>query len=82
MMEEAQHEVWTNNSKSTSDGRHAVYPGAENPVATVVRMVADGMTNPEILAAYPDLVEEDIAEALRFAAVAVSERELPLVMAS
>ncbi|MGD0231843.1 MAG: DUF433 domain-containing protein [Syntrophorhabdales bacterium] len=52
------------------------------PVATVVGMVADGMANAEILEAYPDLEEEDIAEALRFAAVAVSERELPLVMAS
>ena len=52
------------------------------PAATVVGMVADGMTNPEIIAAYPDLVEEDISEALRFAAEAVSERELPLVIAS
>jgi uncharacterized protein (DUF433 family) len=52
------------------------------PVATVVGMVADSMTNAEILAAYPDLQEEDIREALRFAAEAVSERELPLVMAS
>jgi uncharacterized protein (DUF433 family) len=52
------------------------------PVATVVGMVADGMTRAEILEAYPDLEEEDIAEALRFAAEAVSERELPLVMAS
>ncbi len=56
--------------------------GVRIPVATVVGMVADGMTSAEILAAYPDLEEEDIAEALRFAAVAVSERELPLVMAS
>jgi uncharacterized protein (DUF433 family) len=45
-------------------------------------MVADGMTNTEILEAYPDLEKEDIAEALRFAAEAVSERELPLVVAS
>ncbi len=52
------------------------------PVAAVVGMVADGMTNAEILEAYPDLEEEDIVEALRYAAVAVSERELPLVMAS
>jgi uncharacterized protein (DUF433 family) len=56
--------------------------GVRIPVATVVGMVADGMTNAEILAAYPDLEEEDIAEALRFAAEAVSERQLPLVMAS
>jgi uncharacterized protein (DUF433 family) len=47
-----------------------------------MRMVADGMTNAEILEAYPDLEEEDIVEALRFAAEAVSERELPLVMVS
>lgn len=49
------------------------------PVATVVGMVSDGMTNKEILEAYPDLKVEDIREALRFAAEAVRERELPLV---
>jgi len=45
----------------------------------VVGMVADGMTEEEILKAYPDLEGEDIREALRFAAEAVRERELPLV---
>jgi uncharacterized protein (DUF433 family) len=45
-------------------------------------MVADGMTNEEILAAFPDLEPEDIREALRYAAEAVRERELPLVLAS
>ena len=49
------------------------------PVATVVGMVADGMEVKEILDAYPDLEAEDIREALRFAAQAVRERELPLV---
>jgi uncharacterized protein (DUF433 family) len=53
--------------------------GARIPVATVVGMVADGMTHDEILQAYPDLESEDIREALRFAAEAVRERELPLV---
>ena len=53
--------------------------GLRIPVATIVSMVADGMTEPEILAAYPDLAREDIAEALRYAAEAVRERELPLV---
>lgn len=48
------------------------------PVATVVGMVADGMATAEILAAFPDLRAEDIAEALRYAADAVRERELPL----
>ncbi len=49
------------------------------PVATVVGMVADGMSEDDILQAYPDLEREDIREALRYAAAAVQERELPLV---
>lgn len=49
------------------------------PVATVVDMVADGMSEAEILQAYPDLEAPDITEALRFAAAAVRERELPLL---
>ena len=48
------------------------------PVATVVAMVADGMTNDEILREHPDLELGDISEALHFAALAVQERELPL----
>ena len=52
------------------------------PVATVVGMVSDGMTDKEILEAYPDLNIEDIREALRFAAEAVRERELPLINAA
>jgi uncharacterized protein (DUF433 family) len=53
--------------------------GLRIPVATVVGMVADGMADTEILKAFPDLEQEDIREALRFAAEAVRERELPLV---
>jgi uncharacterized protein (DUF433 family) len=49
------------------------------PVATVVDMVAEGMPTEEILRAYPDLDGTDIREALRFAAEAVRERELPLL---
>lgn len=52
--------------------------GLRIPVATVVAMVADGLSSEEILAAYPDLEPEDIPEALRYAAEAVRERELPL----
>ena len=52
--------------------------GLRIPVATVVGMVADGMAREEILRAYPDLEAEDIDEALRYAAAAVRERELPL----
>lgn len=53
--------------------------GLRIPVATVVEMVAEGMSDGEILAAYPDLERDDIREALRYAAAAVRERELPLV---
>ena len=52
--------------------------GLRIPVATVVGMVADGMNEAEILAAYPDLEAADVEQALRFAAEAVRERELPL----
>ena len=55
--------------------------GLRIPVATVVGMVANGMADAEILAAYPDLELEDIRQALRYAAEAVRERQLPLVPA-
>jgi uncharacterized protein (DUF433 family) len=54
--------------------------GLRIPVATIVRMVADGLTAGEILNAYPDLRTEDIREALQYAAEAVRERELPLTV--
>lgn len=54
--------------------------GLHIPVATVVGMVADGMAEAEILAAYPDLEAEDLHEALRYAAEAVGERALPLAV--
>jgi uncharacterized protein (DUF433 family) len=49
------------------------------PVATVVAMLADGLTEKEILDSYPDLEADDIRAALRFAAEALLERELPLI---
>jgi uncharacterized protein (DUF433 family) len=42
--------------------------GLRIPVATVVEMVAEGMTTEEILQAYPDLEAGDISAALRFSA--------------
>jgi uncharacterized protein (DUF433 family) len=53
--------------------------GLRIPVATVLGMVADGITTDEILQTYPDLEREDIGEALHYAAEAVKERELPLM---
>ena len=42
--------------------------GLRIPVATVVAMVADGMTTDEMLIELPDLQRDDIAEALHHAA--------------
>ncbi|MCX6841516.1 MAG: DUF433 domain-containing protein [candidate division WOR-3 bacterium] len=55
--------------------------GLRIPVATIVGKLADGMTEVEILKAYPDLETEDIRETMRYAAEAVRERELPLLVA-
>lgn len=54
--------------------------GLRMPAATVVGMVAEGMTVEEILAEYPNLEAEDIREALQYAAEAVRDRALPLQM--
>ncbi len=56
--------------------------GLRIPVSTVVGMVAEGMTEAEIVDPFPDVEPEDIREALRYAAEAVRERELPLTSPS
>ena len=61
-------------------GGVACIRGLRIPVATIVGMIANEMTQDEILKNYPDLEAEDIHEALKFAAEAVRERELPLAM--
>ena len=48
------------------------------PVATILRLLAGGLSEREILSEYPDLEVEDIRECLRFAAASAMERELPL----
>lgn len=72
-------EVHATDGKPQSDGRPTCIRRLRIPVATVVGMVADGMREDEILEAFPDLEHEDIGEALRYAAEAVRERELPEV---
>lgn len=52
--------------------------GLRIPVATVLRMLAGGMNEQEILADYPDLQVEDVRECLRFAAASAMERELAI----
>ena len=48
--------------------------GTRITVPFVVKLVASGMARAEILEAYPELTEEDIAQALRYAAWAASDR--------
>jgi len=59
-------------------GGQACIRGLRLPVATVVRCVASGMTHEEILEAYPDLEEQDIVEALQYAASLTEDRVIPL----
>lgn len=60
-------------------GGVACIRGLRIPVATVLGMLADGMTEREILDACPDLQTGDVQEALRYAAEVVRERELPVL---
>jgi uncharacterized protein (DUF433 family) len=52
--------------------------GTRIPVATVVGLVAEGMTTAEITGDYPQLSPEDVRDALLFAAAAVDQAVLPL----
>ena len=56
--------------------------GLRIPVSTVLGMISDGMTEKDILNAYPDLTVKDIREALRYASEAVTERQIPLLSAA
>jgi len=60
-------------------GGVACIRGLRIPVATVVAMIAEGISPEKILEDYPDLELADIREALQFAAEAVREREIPLL---
>lgn len=52
--------------------------GTRIPVAMLVRMIAAGTSVEEILDQYPQLAEDDIREALRFAAANVDQQVKPL----
>lgn len=55
--------------------------GMRVTVGAIVGLVAAGRSTGEILALYPYLEEEDVREALRYAAWRVEEIELPLASA-
>lgn len=40
---------------------------SSDPVGTVLRLLAGGLTEPDIFREYPDLEQEDVRECLRFA---------------
>jgi uncharacterized protein (DUF433 family) len=52
--------------------------GTRIPVATIVGLVANGLTTTEIVAEYPQLTTADVQACLSYAARAVDERELPV----
>jgi uncharacterized protein (DUF433 family) len=52
--------------------------GLRVTVSTLVGLVATGHTNAEILKAYPYIEEDDIREALAYAAWRTTEAEIPL----
>ena len=52
--------------------------GLRIPVATIVNMVAGGLTAEQIVEEFPPLEIADVAAALRFAADVVADREVPL----
>ena len=52
--------------------------GMRVTVGTIVGLVAAGHSNSEILAAYPYLEEEDIRQALAYAAWRAEEIEMPI----
>jgi uncharacterized protein (DUF433 family) len=59
-------------------GGKPIIRGMRVTVSTVVGLVAAGKTNAEILAAYPYLEEEDIRQALAYAAWRSGEVEVNL----
>ena len=55
--------------------------GMRITVAFVLKLMASGMTHAEILAAYPELEEADLHQAIEYAAWLASEYHRPLEVA-
>ncbi len=52
--------------------------GMRITVSVILKQVASGMSKEEILKAYPELEEEDIVQALKYAAWLSSEKARPI----
>jgi uncharacterized protein (DUF433 family) len=59
-------------------GGRACIRGMRITVSLLVNLVANGMTTDQILREYPDLEEEDVKQALQYAASLASEEIHPL----
>ncbi len=53
--------------------------GMRIPVSLIVNLVANGMTNAEIITEYPDLEPQDITQALQYAAWVTQETVYEIV---
>lgn len=56
--------------------------GLRIPVATVLGLLADGMSISDVVAQYPDLEMEDIHQVLAYAAYLARQRDIPISAAS
>ena len=63
---EYNHGIHPYHCEPAPDGRRTVHSGLRIPVPTVVDMIANGMTEGDILKAYPDLEAADVGEALHY----------------
>jgi uncharacterized protein (DUF433 family) len=52
--------------------------GMRITVSIIIKQIANGMTKREVLKAYPELEEEDINQALKYAAWLSSEKTKPI----
>jgi uncharacterized protein (DUF433 family) len=59
-------------------GGRATLRGLRISVAHVVNLVANGMTPAQIVSEFPDLEEEDVRQALGYAAAIAEDRILPI----
>lgn len=62
-------------------GGKACIAGTRITVGMLLMQISEGATSGELIAEYPDLTGEDIAEALRYAAWAVGTKEELVVSA-
>ncbi len=63
-------------------GGRACIRGMRITISLVLNLVANGMTTPDILDAYPYLEDDDIRQALQYAAWLAEEQVYPLELAA